>query len=214
MKSRAIKLQHYFLSDINPVVRFLILSDTVFMGATGLLGRIFALFIEDFMVGGGAAVAGVAAAIYLFTKSILQIPIAHLIDRIRGERDDFWLMFIFTVLIALIPLLYLIINTPIQLYIVQFVLGLFTAFTFPTYMAIFTRNIDKKKEGTEWGVYFTVTDLVSAALAAVGGYIATEQGFPILIVAVVVVSFIGALFLWPIKPYMRMPVARFKNRRT
>ena len=203
MAKRAAKFTHYFLKDINPVVRLLIISDTVIIGASGLLGPIFALFIEDFIQGGNEAVAGLAAGIYLFTKSIFQIPIAHLIDRIRGEKDDFWLMFICTILITLIPLLYLVINTPFQLYLVQFILGLFTAFTFPTYMAIFTRHIDKEKEGTEWGIYFTLTDLTSAALAAVGGYIATTQGFHVLIIAVVTVSFIGAMLLWPIRPYIK-----------
>ncbi|OIO19137.1 MAG: hypothetical protein AUJ37_03665 [Candidatus Magasanikbacteria bacterium CG1_02_41_34] len=204
MKKRSTNLQHYFLQDINPVIRFLILSDTIVMGSVGLLGPIFALFITDFITGGNEAVAGLAAGIYLFTKSVLQIPIAHFIDKIRGEKDDFWLLFIFTLLMAFVPLLYLIIHTPAQLYLVQFLLGFFTAFTFPTYMAIFTRHIDKKKEGTEWGVYFTLTDLTSAALAALGGFIATYSGFPILIVSVVVVSFIGALLLWPIKPYLKM----------
>lgn len=203
MTKRSTNLSHYFLKDINPVIRLLIISDTVVIGATGLLGPIFALFIEDFIQGGNATVAGLAAGIFLFTKSIMQVPIAHFIDKVRGEKDDFWLMFICTVLIALIPLLYLVIHTPLQLYIVQFILGLFTAFTFPTYMAIFTRHIDKKKEGTEWGIYFTLTDLTSATLAAVGGYLATAQGFPALIIAVVVVSLIGSLMLWPIKPYIR-----------
>ncbi|OIO19643.1 MAG: hypothetical protein COY69_01365 [Candidatus Magasanikbacteria bacterium CG_4_10_14_0_8_um_filter_32_14] len=115
-------------------------------------------------------------------------------------------MFIFTILIAIIPLFYLIINTPLQLYIVQFILGLFTAFTFPTYMAIFTRHIDKAKEGTEWGVYFTLTDLTSSAFTAVGGYIVAVQGFPTLIVTVAILSFIGALLLLPIKPYIKMSV--------
>ncbi|MFZ5363890.1 MAG: MFS transporter [Patescibacteria group bacterium] len=204
MKLRSTKLKYYFLQDINPVIRFLIISDTVVMGAAGLLGPIFALFITDFIKGGNEAVAGLAAGIYLLTKSIFQIPIAHLIDRIRGEKDDFWLMFIFSILIAIIPLLYLVINTPWELYVVQFILGLFTAFTFPTYMAIFTRHIDREKEGTEWGVYFTLTDLTGAALAALGGYIATISGFPILICTVVVVSFVGALLLLPIKSYIKL----------
>ena len=145
MNKRSTDIRHYFLSDINPVIRFLIISDTVLIGAAGLLGPVFAFFIEDFITGGNAAVAGIAAAVYLFTKSILQIPIAHFIDKIRGEKDDFWLMFIFTLLIAIVPLLYLVIETPLQLYIVQFLLGFFTAFTFPTYMAIFTRHVDKSK---------------------------------------------------------------------
>jgi len=205
MKQRSTALKHYFLKDINPVIRFLIISDTVFMGAAGLLGPIFALFIEGFIKGGNASVAGIAAGVYLLTKSVLQIPVANFIDKVRGEKDDFWLMFIFTLLTALTPLLYLLINLPIQLYAVQFILGFFTAFTFPTYMAIFTRHVDKEKEGTEWGVYFTLVDLTSATLAIVGGYVATAQGFPILIIIVVAASLLGASLLLPIKPYIKIP---------
>ena len=204
MKERGTNLKSYFLQDINPVVRFLILSDMIFVGASGLLGPIFALFIENFIVGGNEAVAGLAVGIFLITKSVFQIPIAHIIDKIRGEKDDFWVLVIFTALAALVPLLYLGISTPLELYFVQFLLGLFTALTFPTYMAIFTRHIDKEKEGTEWGVYFTLTDLASAALAALGGYIASVNGFKPLIVAVAAMGFIGAMFLIPIKPYIRL----------
>ncbi|PJA47156.1 hypothetical protein CO172_02980 [Candidatus Uhrbacteria bacterium CG_4_9_14_3_um_filter_36_7] len=202
MARRGIKSIDLFLRDINPVIRFLIISDTIILGAAGLLGPIFALFIEDFIQGGNEAVAGLAAGIYLFIKSIFQIPVAHLIDKIRGEKDDFWLMFVCSIITATIPLLYLVINTPLQLYLVQFILGLFIAFTFPTYMAIFTRHIDKKKEGTEWGIYFTLTDLTGAAFAMVGGFFASAHGFSILILLVVFISLIGSLMLWPIKPYI------------
>lgn len=197
-------MRYYFLQDVNPVVRFLILSDMIFVGASGLLGPIFALFIENFIEGGNEAVAGLAVGIFLITKSVFQIPIAHIIDKIRGEKDDFWVLVIFTALAALVPVLYLFVNTPLELYFVQFLLGLFTALTFPTYMAIFTRHIDKEKEGTEWGVYFTLTDLASAALAALGGYIASVNGFRPLIVAVAAMGFVGAMFLIPIKPYIKL----------
>ena len=203
MPKRSTKLKHYFLQDINPVIRFLIISDTVIMGSAGLLGPIFALFIEGYIKGGDASVAGIAAGVYLFSRSILQIPIANILDKIRGEKDDFWVMFTFTLLIATVPLLYLFISTPIQLYAVQFILGFFTAFTYPAYMAIFTRHIDKEKEGTEWGIYFTLTDLTSSIFAVVGGYVAVVSGFPALIVAVVTLSILGALMLWPIKPYIK-----------
>lgn len=204
MKKRGIRFRDYFLKDINPVIRFLIISDTVVIGAAGLLGPIFAIFVNDFIVGGNEAVAGIAAAIFLFTKSIFQIPVAHLIDKIKGEKDDFWFMFIFSCCAALVPLFYLFIDTPIQLYVVQFFLGLFTAFTFPTYMALFTRHIDKKKEGTEWGVYFTLVDLTSAAFAAVGGYVAVTEGFSKLIITVVILSLVGSLLLYPIRPYLKL----------
>jgi MFS family permease len=204
MQKRSQELRHYFLKDINPVIRFLIISDTLLIGAAGLLGPIFALFVEDFVVGGDESVAGIAAGVYLFSRSVLELPIAQFLDKIRGETDDFWLMFCFSVLFATVPLLYIFINTPIQLYIVQFVLGFFSAFTYPAYMAIFTRHIDKGKEGTEWGVYYTLTDVVSAALAVIGGYVAASAGFHVLIVVVVLLSILGALMLLPIKPYIQL----------
>jgi MFS family permease len=204
MPRRSIKLNNYFLKSINPVIRFLIISDTMLIGSAGLLGPVFALFIKDFVVGGNEAVAGIAAGIYLFSRSILQIPIAHFLDKIKGEKDDFWVMFVFSILFAIVPLLYLVISTPWELYIVQFILGFFTAFTYPAFMAIFTRHIDKGKEGTEWGIYFTLTDVASAMLAIIGGFIAVYAGFPILIIMVVTMSLIGALLLLPIKPYIKL----------
>ncbi len=107
-------------------------------------------------------------------------------------------------IMALVPLLYLFIDRAWQLYVVQFILGLFTAMTFPSFMAIFTRHIDRKKEATEWGVYFTLTDFASAGLAGIGGVIAGTAGFPALIMTVVVLSVIGGLLLIPIKPYLRL----------
>lgn len=203
MTKRAISNKHYFLRDINPVIRFLIISDIAIVGAAGLLGPVFGLFIEDNIIGGNEAVVGIAAGIFLFTKSLLQIPIANFIDRIRGEKDDFSLLFIFSIIMGLIPLCYLFITTPIQLYVVQFVYGLITAITFPSYMTIFTHHIDKNKEGTEWGIYFTLTDVTSALLAVIGGYMAVESGFIALIWVVTIMSVIGALLLYPIKRYLK-----------
>lgn len=70
-------------------------------------------------------------------------------------------------------------------------------------MAIFSRHIDKNREGTEWGVYFTLTDVSSALFAIIGGQLAATVGFRTLIIAVVVLSLLGALLLWPIKPYLK-----------
>jgi len=203
MRAKNERLKFTFLHNINPVVRFLIISDTIFMGGMGLLGPIFALYINDFIIGGNEAVAGVAAAIYLFTKSGLQVPVAYMIDRIKGETDDFWVVFLFTVIISIMPIAYLFIDTPLELYIVQFIIGILTAFTFPSFMALFTRHIDKKKEGTEWGAYYSMTDLTSAGFAAVGGYLAMSQGFNVLIIVVVIVSLSGALLLWPIRSHLK-----------
>lgn len=196
--------REYFLLNMNVVVRFMILSDVIWMGALGFLGPIFSLFIVDYIEGGDARVAGFAATIYLLTKSIFQIPFASIIDKIRGEKDDFWIMLIGSMISALIPLSYLFIHTPMQLYIVQFFYGLMVAATFPSFMAVISRHMDKNKECSEWGIYFTLTDFSSAIAATIGGVMVATSGFHPLIIVTVIVSLLGTFFLYPLRPYMRL----------
>lgn len=197
--------KHLFLRGINPVIRYLILTDTIIFTAAGLLGPIFALFIEDYITSNSSSVevAGIAAGVYLLSKSVMQIPAAHIVDRVHGERDDFWFMFVCNLLVAILPLSYLFITTPLELYVVQFLLGVAAAFTFPTFLAIFTRHVDKNKEGTEWGIYYTCVDLTSGGAAILGGFMVANYGFHSLIFVATFISSIGCLLLIPIRPYLR-----------
>jgi len=144
-------------------------------------------------------VAGLATTIYLVSKSLGQIPIAALIDQIKGEKDDFWLMLGGTIGFSLVPFLYISLKTPAQLYLVQLFYGFSTALTFPSWMAIFTRHIDSQKEGLEWGIYYTLTDLGGALTATIGGILAQNFGFQPLFAIVGFISFTGSLFLLTIK---------------
>ncbi len=202
MKKRAHFFRDYLLLDMNPIVRCLVLSDVVWRASIGFLGPIFALFITEFIDGGGAEVVGVSVAIYLFTKSIFQIPFASFIDHMKGEKVDFWFMYIGTLVAALMPLTYLFIHTPTQLYLTQFILGIASAAAFPSFMGLFTKHIDKHKEGSEWGIYFTLTDLAGAATAVLGGMMAVSFGYHVLILVVVVFGVIGSMFMFPIHRYV------------
>lgn len=71
-------------------------------------------------------------------------------------------------------------------------------------MAIFTRRINKNKEGTEWGIYFTLTDITSVTFATIGGYLVASAGFPTLIITLVVISIFGVGMLRAIKPYIKL----------
>jgi len=200
---RARKNGHFPFYGINPVVRFLIVSDVVLVGAAGLLTPVFAIFILERISGGDAAVVGISAAIFLLAKSSVQIAGASVIDRIRGERDDFLMLLASTLVFSLLPLLYLIIDSAPELYAVQALNGVATGLSFPPYMAIMTRHIDKRREGTEWGIRFTLTDLIAAGAATVGGLIAVRFGFDLLIYLLVAAQLLGTALLLPLRRYMR-----------
>ncbi|MBN1585202.1 MFS transporter [Candidatus Uhrbacteria bacterium] len=187
---------------MNAVVRFMILSDTVWTGALGLLGPIFSLFVVDFIEGGSPVVAGMAAAVYLISKSLFQMPFAHLVDRIAGERDDYWIMLCGSFAAALMPLFYLAVGTSGQLYAVQFAYGLVMAATFPSFIAIYVRHIDRDREAVTWGVYATVVDLSAALGASFGGIIAGSFGYRRLVVLLVVLSLAGVAALLPVRRHV------------
>ena len=212
MKIREYKAGNFLLHKINPLIRFLIVSDMLIVGALGMFGPLYALFVEEFIPGADEFIIGLSISVYLVSRSILQIPLATIIDKIKGERDDFLFLIIFNMLAAVIHLAYLGISTIWQLLLIQFLLGMFTAVTYPSFMAIFTRHIDKHMEGTEWGVYYTFVDLSTAVLATLGGFLASELGFRALIISVSMLCVLGTLMLLPIKVFMKKGPIPFLNK--
>lgn len=188
-------LGYFTLRDINPIIRILTISDVMIISGYGLISPIFAIFIANSITGGSVEVVGIATAIYAVSQSVFQIPVALTIDKIKGERDDFWALLLGSICFSIIPLLYIIITTPLQLYFVQFIYGISTAATLPAWYAIFTRHVDKKHEAVEWGIYRTLLDLGGAATAFIGGFIAYHFSFIPLFVLVSIFSFIGTGFL-------------------
>jgi MFS family permease len=148
-------------------------------------------------------VAGVAVAIFLITKSLFQIPAASFMDKVCGDKDDYWFLFAGMVMVSTLPLGYLLISSPLQLYLIQFLMGAATAFTFPSFMAIFTRYVEMDRAGTVWGVYYTLIDISSAATAAIGGVLAATIGFENVIIIVTVIGWIGALLYLPVGPALK-----------
>lgn len=188
--------------ETNDVIKILTISDLFILSGFGLIAPIFAIYLTNNIQGGNVEVAGIAATIFLLARSLGQLPAAYIVDKIKGEEDDYWSLIIGSIITSLVPLLYLVAKSPSHIYIIQLIYGLSQALTFPSWLAIFTRHIDKRKEGFEWGVYYTITDLGGAGVAAIGGMVAQSFGFKPLFLAVSILSFIGSFWLIYIKKYM------------
>ncbi len=181
----------FYLGQFNHIVRGLIISDIATLSAFGLLAPIFAVFVVNGVAGANIQTAGIATTIFLLARSVGQIPIGILIDRLRGERDEFVAMIIGTLVMSFVPLLYIFVEFPWQLYLVQFIYGLAAAVVFPAWMATFTRHIDPMHEGLEWGVYRSFVDIGTAFAAGLGGVVAVEFGFNAVFYCVSFVALIG-----------------------
>lgn len=181
--------------SINKVIRFLTISDVLMLSGWGLVNPIFAVFVTDQIQGGSVEIAGLAITVFLLTKSLVQMPIAWLIDKKRGEIDDFWVMIIGSLIISLSAFLFIFAKIPFHIFLIQILYGFGAALSYPSWLAIFTRHVDYRKEGFEWSLYFTVTDLGGAFVAGLGGMIANYLGFQPLFLLVGLLSLLGTAFL-------------------
>jgi len=104
---------------LNKIIKFLTISDFAVLTGFSFIAPIFAVFILGNIEGGTLETVGFATSIQIVSKALLEYPIARFLDKKRGDMDEFYCMVIGTVLISIVPLLYLAIKTPTQLYLVQ-----------------------------------------------------------------------------------------------
>lgn len=176
---------------MNPIIKLLITIDFFVFSGLGLINPIFAVFIKDDLRGGTLSAVGVAATIFLVVKALAQIPIAKFTDREPQNVREFWTLLAGQALIAVVPFLYLWIDSVEELYAVQALYGLGAALAFPGFMAIFTKFGDHKKAAFSWSLHSTVVLLSMAVTASIGGYIGEQYGFQVLLISVGVLTALG-----------------------
>jgi len=99
------------LKKISTILLILTGVDVLILSAFGLLSPLFAIFVTKQIVGGTATVVGFATAVYFIAKSLVQIPIGRFIDKHSGEKDDFLVLIIGHLSLAVVPFLYLLADT-------------------------------------------------------------------------------------------------------
>ena len=180
---------------VSQVVQFMTMSDFMMMSGWGLISPVIAVFFSDQVEGGSVALAGLAATVYFLVKSLVQIPVARFIDRQRGEWDDWWVMVTGSLIISLSAFLYVFVSLPWHVIAVQILYGFGGALSFPSWLAIFTRHLDKREEGFEWSLYYTSVDIGSALTAGFGGLLIAAFGYKPVFALVGIASLIGTAFL-------------------
>ena len=193
---------------INKIVRTLIAADFFLNLGWGLLAPVFAIFIlrnitmENSLM--AAEVAGFAALFYWIPKSLIEIPIGYFLDRKKGEKDDLWFMVIGEFVMAFVPLGYMVSSAPWHIYLLQILYAFGMAMALPSWLAIFTRHIDKGKEALEWGMESTSIGAGAGIAGGLGGILAGALGFKVLFVAVSVLNFVSVVVLITIKKHISL----------
>ncbi len=143
----------------------------------GLMTPIFAIFVNQNIIGGTLLVIGVAGAIYLGTKAIVQIFIADYLDTDPSDKRNLrWFVFgSFLCMGAIV--LYLFCRYPWHLYLIEFLFGVGAAVQYPTWYGMFVKHLDPRRQASQLAFHSTVIELGQAAAAGIGGLIASYFDF-------------------------------------
>lgn len=177
---------------MNRTIKLLMISDIFVLTGFGLIEPILAIFIKEDMIGGTIFAAGLASTLFLLIKCMVQLPFSRYVD----SHDDKvkWLM-LGTFLIAIVPFIYIYAEDMTFVYIAQAIFGLGSGLAYPTWLGLWSTNLDRKHESFEWSLYSTLTGLGTAATAAVGAAIAEFMGFFYTFSMVGIMSLIGCFVL-------------------
>ncbi|MFA5013142.1 MAG: MFS transporter [Candidatus Paceibacterota bacterium] len=180
---------------VNRIVKYLILADLAFWGGWGFVTPVFSIFVVQNIIGGTALVVGIATAVYWITKSVLQYPAGLFLDHHKGDHDDYFFLVLGFLVASVIPFGYVLARYPWHIYVLDFFYGLAMAISVAGWRAIFTRNIDKGHEATEWSLDDAMLGLGTGISSFVTGYLVFKFGFAPSFIFAGLLGLISVVFL-------------------
>jgi len=100
-----------------------------------------------------------------------------------------------TLLMACVPLIYLSASSIYQVYLAEMVYGLGSVLAYPTWLGLWSVNLDRGRESFEWSIYHTSTGVGAAATGAAGAAVASHMGFSATFLMAGMLCVLGCLVL-------------------
>jgi len=169
-------------------LKILLIADSWMNLALGMIGPIYAIFVER--IGGDLLDASWAYFAFMITSGVVMMMLGKWEDRTKHKEK---LIVLGYFLGALGCLMYIFVNGQMTLLITQVILGLSVAVITPAFDAFYSRHTTKKEEAFDWGSVEAEWYIVTAVSAIIGGYVADIFGFRTLFTVMFVISLISVI---------------------
>ena len=195
---------------MHKILKILITSSMFYNFTAGMIGPIYAIFAQK--IGGDIFVASSAIAVYTFVIGVLILIFGRIEDRLDKKK-----VFIVGRAINVVGIAgYLFVSSPMDLFLVQGILGVAIAMMNPTFEALYSRGLRKGHEAFEWSVWEGSINIMLSVAAITGGFVAAVFGFQtlfIMMTVTAVMGFLSATFIMKdtIWSQMRRIVSRKKS---
>lgn len=163
----------------------------------GLLGPFYYLYINE--IGGSIEEFGIAFGIMTFVSGFAAILVGKYSD-VLGRKP---FLISVSILYAITVFAYTLINSVIQLYVLQAIFGVLLAIdevVHPSFLGDVTK---KSKRGFQLGVYRFIVGMFSGLAIIVGGLIVGQTGFKMIFYIGAVLIMLGTIVLFALKETVR-----------
>lgn len=176
---------------MNKSLRVLLLTNGLILFAGGMLGPIYAIFVER--VGGDIFDAGLAGALFALAAGITSLLSGGIVDKLKESE---YILIAGYIIIAFGFLFYLQVDSIQKLFMAQVIIGLGEALYSPAFDQLYTKHLDSGKAGQEWGAWESMNYFTIAIAAAFGGWLASRYGFTPLFMIMAALASLSAVYLY------------------
>lgn len=157
---------------VNKIISLLTLSDIFTWGGFTVMSVLMGIYLSEKIGGDTARIVGVGMAIYLLFRSVIQIPLGILLDKIARDHDDILVLFLGCVLMGTAFIFYPLIERELTFYFLQALLGIGASMNLIAWRKLFAENLNNGTRGLSYGIYETAMGVATALLSLFGGLVA------------------------------------------
>lgn len=173
----------------NKSLKLLFLYNSIFCFAGGLLGPLYAVFVE------GIDDKIIWVSVSWATSLISTTLFVYILSKIGDRFNDKNLLLIGYVVRAIAWSLFLFVNSIPLLIFNMFLIGIGEAFGTPSFNAVFAEHLDDGQHIAEYSDWTLIANITIAASTIAGGIVVEKYGFQPLFVFMTILALISTIGL-------------------
>lgn len=183
------------LGKVNKVITVLTISDIFVWGTTLVANPLIAIYLTSKFGGNTLEYIGIGTAVYYAVRSLVQLPIGAVADRIKHDKDEILFLVVGCILMAIPYFAFPYITSGEQYFFLMGLSGFGTSMNLNNWRKLFAKNLEKDHEGFSYGIYETAMSISTAVFGLLGGHFASQSPeiFEIVISSVGIFVLIGGI---------------------
>lgn len=174
----------------NKALRILLVTNGCILAAAAMLGPIYALFIEK--IGGDLLDASYAFGLFALVAGLVTLVSGRFADHLKDPEQVIALGY---VIMGLGFFGYLFVDSVGLLFLLQIIIGLGEAIYSPAFDATYSKHLDGRRFGREWGAWEAINYFTAAFGAVAGGLLVTLLGFNGMFIVMGLLSIGSAIYI-------------------